>query len=113
MGRSIQHFADVGEQLIGGKGLVQKADPLLAHAVFQDRIVGVTGHIKRVQRGHLRSQGLRELPPTHPRHDNIGQQKVNRAGVRRGRLPASLRALMFWTDDWHRTSEWYSWSLPV
>ena len=36
-----------------------------------------------------------------------------RAGVRRGRLPASLRALMFWTDDWHRTSEWYSWSLPV
>jgi hypothetical protein len=36
-----------------------------------------------------------------------------RAGVRRGRLPSSLRALMFWTDDWHRTSEWYSWSLPV
>jgi hypothetical protein len=36
-----------------------------------------------------------------------------RAGVRRGRLPSSLRAIMFWTDDWHRTSEWYSWSLPV
>jgi Domain of unknown function (DUF4390) len=36
-----------------------------------------------------------------------------RAGVRRGKLPASLRALMFWADDWHRVSEWYSWSLPV
>jgi hypothetical protein len=36
-----------------------------------------------------------------------------RAGVRRGRLPASLRALLFWTDDWHRVSGWYSWSLPV
>ncbi|HEY6484171.1 MAG TPA: DUF4390 domain-containing protein [Steroidobacteraceae bacterium] len=36
-----------------------------------------------------------------------------RAGVRRGRLPASLRALLFWKDDWHRVSEWYSWSLPV
>ena len=36
-----------------------------------------------------------------------------RAGIRRGRLPASLRALLFWTDDWHRVSEWYSWSLPV
>ncbi|MDB6043386.1 MAG: hypothetical protein JWM63_1937 [Gammaproteobacteria bacterium] len=36
-----------------------------------------------------------------------------RAGVRRGRLPASLRALMFWAGDWHRVSEWYSWSLPV
>ena len=36
-----------------------------------------------------------------------------RAGVRRGQLPASLRALMFWTDDWARLSEWYTWSLPV
>lgn len=45
---------------------------------------------------------------------NGGQYHVSvRAGVRRGRLPSSLRALMFWTDDWHRTSEWYSWSLPV
>jgi hypothetical protein len=35
-----------------------------------------------------------------------------RAGVRRGRLPAAFRALMFWTDDWHRVSEWYTWSLP-
>ncbi len=36
-----------------------------------------------------------------------------RAGVRRGNLPASLRALLFWTDDWQRVSKWYSWSLPV
>ena len=43
-----------------------------------------------------------------------GQYHVSvRAGVRRGRLPSSLRAIMFWTDDWLRTSEWYSWSLPV
>lgn len=36
-----------------------------------------------------------------------------RAGVRRGKLPSSLRALLFWTDDWQRVSKWYSWSLPV
>jgi hypothetical protein len=36
-----------------------------------------------------------------------------RAAVRRGSLPASLRTLLFWTDDWARQSEWYSWSLPV
>jgi hypothetical protein len=36
-----------------------------------------------------------------------------RAGVRRGSLPASLRALLFWTDEWARQSEWYTWSLPV
>jgi|SRR6185436_327805 hypothetical protein len=39
--------------------------------------------------------------------------RVNlRAGVRRGRLPDTLRVLLFWTDDWHRESEWFSWSLP-
>ena len=36
-----------------------------------------------------------------------------RAGVRRGQLPASLRALLFWTDDWQRESPWYTWALPV
>ncbi|HEY6123346.1 MAG TPA: DUF4390 domain-containing protein [Steroidobacteraceae bacterium] len=34
-----------------------------------------------------------------------------RAGVRRGRQSDTLRVLMFWTDDWHRESEWFSWSL--
>jgi hypothetical protein len=33
--------------------------------------------------------------------------------MRRGHLPASLRAILFWTDDWVRVSEWYTWSLPV
>jgi len=35
-----------------------------------------------------------------------------RAGIRRGRLSSSLRTLLFWTNDWHRVSEWYTWSLP-
>lgn len=35
-----------------------------------------------------------------------------RAGVRRGRLPDALRALIFWSDSWNRTSEWYTWTLP-
>jgi len=42
-----------------------------------------------------------------------GEYRVSlRAGVRRGRLPDTLRVLLFWTDDWHRESEWFSWSLP-
>ena len=40
-------------------------------------------------------------------------QVAVRAGVRRGRMPAALRALMFWTDDWHRTSDWYTWMLTL
>jgi hypothetical protein len=34
-----------------------------------------------------------------------------RAGIRRGRLPDTLRVVLFWTDDWHRESEWFTWSL--
>ncbi|HEY4644667.1 MAG TPA: DUF4390 domain-containing protein [Steroidobacteraceae bacterium] len=28
-----------------------------------------------------------------------------------GDIPDALRVLMFWTDDWHRVSEWYTWPL--
>ena len=34
-----------------------------------------------------------------------------RAGVRRGHMPDALRALMFWSDAWHRSSDWYTWTL--
>lgn len=33
-----------------------------------------------------------------------------RAGVRRGQIPDALRLLLFWRDDWHRTSDWFSWT---
>ena len=36
-----------------------------------------------------------------------------RAGVRRGHMPDALRALVFWTDDWHRTTGWYTWMLTL
>ena len=45
---------------------------------------------------------------------NGGNYNISvRAGVRRGHLTSSMRAIMFWTDDWARTSEWYTWSLPA
>ena len=48
-----------------------------------------------------------------PQLDGGNYEISVRAGVRRGHLPASLRAILFWTDDWARLSEWYTWSLPV
>ncbi len=36
-----------------------------------------------------------------------------RAAIHRGHLSSSLRALLFWTDDWTRTSDWYTWSLTT
>ncbi len=35
-----------------------------------------------------------------------------RAGVRRGRMSEALRTLIFWSDSWNRSSEWYTWTLP-
>jgi Domain of unknown function (DUF4390) len=34
-----------------------------------------------------------------------------RAKVDYGNVPFSLRVLMFWVSDWHRESDWYTWTL--
>jgi hypothetical protein len=44
-------------------------------------------------------------------HGDGQWQIALRAGVRRGHMPDTLRALMFWSDAWHRTSDWYTWTL--
>ncbi len=50
-----------------------------------------------------------DLAPSCP--PNRAYRVSLRAGVRRGRLSDTLRVMLFWTDDWHRESEWFSWSL--
>ena len=40
-------------------------------------------------------------------------QVAVRAGVRRGRMSDTMRALMFWSDAWHRNSDWYTWTLTL
>ena len=34
-----------------------------------------------------------------------------RAKLDYGTVPFSLRVLMFWVNDWHRESDWYTWAL--
>ena len=34
-----------------------------------------------------------------------------RAKVDYGTVPFSVRALMFWVNEWHRESDWYTWTL--
>ena len=40
-------------------------------------------------------------------------QVAVRAGVRRGHMSDAMRALMFWSDAWHRNSDWYTWTLTL
>jgi hypothetical protein len=35
-----------------------------------------------------------------------------RASMRRGSMPDALRTLIWWSDSWHRATDWYTWSLP-
>lgn len=50
---------------------------------------------------------------TAPQLRGAGEYRISvRAGMRRGALTDALRMLMFWSNDWHRESEWYTWSLP-
>ena len=34
-----------------------------------------------------------------------------RAKIDYGAVPLTVRILMFWVNDWHRESEWYTWTL--
>ena len=34
-----------------------------------------------------------------------------RAKIDYGAVPMTVRILMFWVNDWHRESEWYTWTL--
>ncbi len=34
-----------------------------------------------------------------------------RAKIDYGSVPVSLRMLMFWVNEWHRESDWYTWTL--
>lgn len=34
-----------------------------------------------------------------------------RAKIDYGTVPFTLRVLMFWVNDWHRESDWYTWTL--
>jgi hypothetical protein len=35
-----------------------------------------------------------------------------RASMRRGSMPDAVRALIWWSDSWHRRTDWVTWSLP-
>ncbi len=48
-----------------------------------------------------------------PQLDADGSYQILvRASVRRGSMPDALRALIWWSDSWHRRTDWVTWSLP-
>ena len=85
-------------------------------SVLARQVVKATrlGRLARVKREALEALGTFEALPivTSLQLSPNRQYRVSlRAGIRRGRLSDTMRVLLFWTDDWHRESEWFSWSL--
>jgi hypothetical protein len=56
---------------------------------------------------------VRGLPVLDKALLNVGRRyEANvRAKVDYGSVPFSLRVVMFWVNDWHRESDWYTWTL--
>ncbi len=48
---------------------------------MQDRVVGVTGQIQRLDRGSHVRQALGQGPPVHVRHHHVGHQQVDLPGM--------------------------------
>jgi len=78
------------------QGIEQESFPTLEEAI--DRL-GRVENLPVLVESQLRGEGP--------------WQVAVRAGVRRGRLSDTMRALMFWSDDWHRNSDWYTWTLTL
>jgi len=45
-----------------------------------------------------------------PIRDEAREASV-RARVDYGTVPFTVRLLMFWVNEWHRDSDWYTWTL--
>jgi hypothetical protein len=56
---------------------------------------------------------VRSLPVLDKALLSVGRRyEANvRAKVDYGSVPFSLRVVMFWVNDWHRESDWYTWTL--
>ena len=44
-------------------------------------------------------------------HSDRRYEASVRARIDYGRVPFTLRLLMFWVNEWHRESDWYTWTL--
>ena len=60
---------------------MQKIDSFVQHAIVPDRIFGISRHIEHSHFRPPRCQLPRKLPPIHPRHDHVCQQKMNRSAM--------------------------------
>ena len=76
-----QHLADFVGELVAGEGFAEEFDTLVEHPAVRDDVGGVAAH---EQAFHLRPVCLHllgQVAPALARHDHVGDQQVDLAGV--------------------------------
>src|SRR5439155_9296449 len=80
----VERLPDFGFQSRQGERLLEQADALIQHPVVANYVLGVARHVEHSSFWPKRGNALRQFAPVHDRHDDVGQQQVNRPGIRIG-----------------------------
>jgi hypothetical protein len=81
--------------------------------VLQNDNSGQQESLPTVEAAIERLSQVRELPALDRSLLVVGRRyEANvRAKLDYGTVPLSVRVLMFWVNEWHRESDWYTWTL--
>jgi len=84
-----------------------------AHYVLRNDNSGQQESLSTVDAAIEQLSEVRGLPVLDKALITVGRRyEANvRAKVDYGSVPFSLRVVMFWVNDWHRESDWYTWTL--
>src|SRR5215831_151983 len=77
--REIERLANALGEGSGREGLLQERGARAEYAMADDRVVGVARHVQHAEVGPEGTQPLGKLAATHPRHDHVGEQEIERA----------------------------------
>jgi uncharacterized protein DUF4390 len=84
-----------------------------AHYILRNDNSGQQQSLSTVDDAIEQLSEVRSLPVLDKALLSVGRRyEANvRAKVDYGSVPFSLRVVMFWVNDWHRESDWYTWTL--
>jgi sodium-dependent dicarboxylate transporter 2/3/5 len=75
--RLVEDFADLPDQLGGRERLAEEQGALVVHAVPEDGVLGVAGHVEDAGGRAGGPHAVHQLTPAHARHHHVGQHHVD------------------------------------
>jgi hypothetical protein len=84
-----------------------------AHYILRSDNSGQQESLNSIDAAIERLSEVRDLPVLDNALLTVGRryEASVRAKIDYGSVPFSLRVVMFWVNEWHRESDWYTWTL--